>query len=92
MPASVSTPSTSVANRRIPRRIPWREAGSFDGVLVRRVVLGMRRLSTRVDVNKPLYETQEHSALHERAIPEQRVRSQTRTLNMHAGERTLAKR
>lgn len=45
MPASVSTPSTSVANKRMPRRIPCREAGDFDGVLARRVVLGMRRLS-----------------------------------------------
>ena len=58
MPASVSTPSTSVANKRMPRRIPRREAGNFDGVLVRRVVLGMRRLSGAM-VTKPPHETQE---------------------------------
>jgi len=72
MPASVKQPSTSVANNRIRRRHFCKEKRGVSGVFVRRLVLGMRRLSTEADVNKPSGETQENSAISEHStLPRQ---------------------
>ena len=45
MPASVNTPSTSVANNRIRRRAPCNDKRGTEGFFWRRRVLGMRTLS-----------------------------------------------